>query len=83
VPAFLAFVKSFDNFDSFFSCTSRHEAEAFSFSLMIEEALSVEVSCVDMDALASAAFLDDLRSLCGGGPMSQCDDMVEVSGVDV
>lgn len=76
-------MKSFDNFDSFFSCTSRHEAEAFSFSLMMEEAVSVEVSCVDMDALASTDFLDDLRSLCGGGPMSQCEDMVEVLGVSV
>lgn len=73
-------MKSFDSLDSFLSCTSRHEAEAFSFSVMNEEAVeSVKVFCVDTDALGSTDFLD-FRSLCGGGPMSQCEqcDMVEV-----
>ena len=27
----------------------------------------------DVSAAAEADFLDDLRSLCGGGPMSQWD----------
>ena len=76
---FLTLVTSFDSLDGFLSWTSRHETRTFSFLLMIEESeKSVEVLCVEMDIFESTDFFDDLRSLWGGGPMSQCD-MVNVS----